>query len=358
MGQTGRENKISSLRQLGGIETSVLDSGRSKGVRIAWIDTGSGLRYKVVLDRSMDIVDTFINQYCISWLSNVGITPPSSQILTNQEWLRGFSGGLLTTCGLDHVGPHEIEDDHHRGMHGRVSFIPAEDVVIKQPDFNGKDNKMSVTGIVRDVQPLGNCLELNRTINSYLGESKIEIIDNVTNVGNTTSPHMLLYHINFGFPLVDMNSLLLWKGKVQNEVEGLKSLDYHVCPDIVDRHAGGGEDVLFIKPDQSLESYCISGIYNRHLELAVFIKFDPELLPCLTNWRHFGKNEYVTALEPGTNFPIGQREARENNKLIYLKPQETRQYKIEIEVLNRSSKIKEFINNHNINEKYGLRKIN
>ena len=43
--------------QLGGIETSVLDNGPGRGVRVAWVNTGGGLRYKVVIDRGLDIAD-------------------------------------------------------------------------------------------------------------------------------------------------------------------------------------------------------------------------------------------------------------------------------------------------------------
>ena len=40
----GWKNKISNVSQLGGIETSVLDNGLGRGTRIAWINTGSGIR--------------------------------------------------------------------------------------------------------------------------------------------------------------------------------------------------------------------------------------------------------------------------------------------------------------------------
>jgi hypothetical protein len=64
------KHKISNPTQLGGIETAVLDNGTERGTRIAWINTGTGLRYKVVLDRAMDIVDTFYNQHSLAWLSH------------------------------------------------------------------------------------------------------------------------------------------------------------------------------------------------------------------------------------------------------------------------------------------------
>ena len=59
-------NKVNNVAQVGGIETSVLDNGPDKGTRIAWINTGAGLRYKVVIDRGLDIVDAFYNEYSLA----------------------------------------------------------------------------------------------------------------------------------------------------------------------------------------------------------------------------------------------------------------------------------------------------
>ena len=38
------QDKIVNAAQLGGIETSVIDNGPGRGTRIAWINTGTGLR--------------------------------------------------------------------------------------------------------------------------------------------------------------------------------------------------------------------------------------------------------------------------------------------------------------------------
>ena len=71
------EGKISNPAQLGGIETAVLDNGAGRGVRVAWVNTGSPLRFKVVLDRAMDIVDAFHGPHSLAWLSRSGVTPPN-----------------------------------------------------------------------------------------------------------------------------------------------------------------------------------------------------------------------------------------------------------------------------------------
>ena len=147
-------DKISNHSQLGGIETSVLDNGPGRGTRVAWINTGTGLRYRVVIDRAMDIADAFYNQHSLAWLSHVGITSPQPISNHGTDWIRTFGGGLLTTCGLSHVGGPENDEHGERGLHGGVSNLPAEIESIIQPDpLNGK-MEMSITGRVKQTQVL------------------------------------------------------------------------------------------------------------------------------------------------------------------------------------------------------------
>jgi hypothetical protein len=140
-------DKVSNVAQVGGIETSVLDNGLGKGVRIAWINTGTGLRFKVVIDRAMDIADAFFNQYSLTWLNHPGIVAPQPYSHKGVDWLRTFGGGLITTCGLSHVGGPEQDEYGERGLHGLISNIPAEVVSIIQPDPARGIFSMSITGI-------------------------------------------------------------------------------------------------------------------------------------------------------------------------------------------------------------------
>jgi hypothetical protein len=71
---------------------------------------------------------------------------------------------------------------------------------------------MSITGIVKETQIFGPSLELKRTISGTIGKASIRIHDEVINRGNSMSPHMLLYHYNFGWPLVDEGTNIIWKG--------------------------------------------------------------------------------------------------------------------------------------------------
>lgn len=343
------KNKISDHAQFGGIETSVIDNGKGRGTRIAWINTGSGLRYKVVIDRAMDIADAFYNQHSLTWLSSAGVTQPEPFSNKGTGWLRTFGGGLLVTCGLTHIGGPEKDEYGERGLHGSVSNIAAELISIKQPDPIAGDMEMSISGIIKETQIFGPCLELKRTISATLGEGYIKIHDEVINRGNMKVPHMLLYHCNFGWPLVDEGTDIIWSGKWESPNDDKfdkifrKGNNFRKCPAPMKVHNGNGEEVAFIDIDSDEEGVCKCGLHNARLGIALIMKFKKAQLPWLTNWQHWGEGEYVTGLEPGTNPPIGQAKARRENSLIYLSSGEKKMYDLEIAVLDDKGEIEKII---------------
>lgn len=346
-------DKISNTAQLGGIETSVLNDGAGRGTRIAWINTGSGLRYKVVIDRAMDIADTFYNSNSLAWLSHSGIT--AAERFSNQgtDWLKTFGGGLLTTCGLTHVGGPESDAYGNRGLHDQISNLPGEIESIIQPDPKTGKMDMSITGRIKQTQVLGPNLELKRTISATLGEANIRIHDEVSNQGNTPAAHMLLYHFNFGWPLVDEGTDIIWQGRWlprEGTVSKIftKENNYKKCPAPLPDHSGNGEEVVNIDIKADDAGWCNCGFHNANIGLAVSLRFKKEQLPWLINWQHWGKGEYVTGLEPSTNQLIGQAKARERKELIFLEPGETRKYDLEIEVLENKEKINEFLIKNNL----------
>jgi hypothetical protein len=347
--QQSWRDKISNPAQLGGIETSVLDNGAGRGTRIAWINTGTGLRYKVIIDRAMDIADALFNQHSLTWLSHSGVTAPEPFSNRGLGWLRTFGGGLLTTCGLDHVGGPETDEFGERGLHGLISNSAAEIESILQPDPKKDSLEFSIRGKIIQTKVFGPSFQLKRTLSGTLGSATIKIHDEVTNLANTPAPHMLLYHLNFGWPLVDEGTDLLWHGPWQSPREQSETKifregnNFRKCPSPLPVHSGSGEEVAFIDitPDESEQ--CTAGLYNQAINLAVAIRFRKNELPWFTNWQHWGKGEYVTGMEPGTHPPIGQASARANKQLIFLQPGETREYNIEIEVINQDNAIRRLL---------------
>jgi hypothetical protein len=177
---------------------------------------------------------------------------------------------------------------------------------------------------------------MKRTIISTLGKSIIKICDVVTNRGNTPALLKLLYHCNFGWPLVDEGADFIYNGKCtsynrdcDNKIFNSKH-NYKKITAPLDIHRGTGESCAYIdiKPDRN--GVCTTGIVNKKLGLSAMLKYNKKQLPYLTNWQHFGPGEYVTALEPATNLPFDQGE-----KKIFLTPGQSKTFELEFEIENK-----------------------
>src|SRR5690606_31462067 len=123
--------------------------------------------------RGLDIADAQYNAHSLAWISQLGVTAPSSRPYRGIDWLHGFGGGLLTTCGLDHIGGPESDATGERGLHSQYRGLPATIESIIQPDPPAGQFDMQITGVVKQSQPLGAQLTLRRTISSRLGEAAI-----------------------------------------------------------------------------------------------------------------------------------------------------------------------------------------
>lgn len=342
------QDRIINPRALGGIETAVLDNGPGRGTRVAWVDTGSGLRFRVALDRGLDIYEAFFGRHGLAFLAHAGLTTPRPDANRGLEWLSAFGGGLVTTCGLTHVGPPEDDPACPRGLHGRASSLVAELESVTQPDPFAGQAEMAISGLVKESRLFGSCLEMRRTIRATLGRSVIRIEDRVTNRGGIPSPHMLLYHCNLGWPLVDAGARIVWKGSWRSRGNPMDDAifraggDFRTCPPPLESHRAG-EGCGFVDVQADRAGLCTVGLHNPRLGLALAIRYPKKALPAFTNWQHWGFGDYVTGLEPGTNPPIGQAGARKEGTLVTLEPGESRDYVLEIEVLDDPAAIKGFL---------------
>jgi hypothetical protein len=331
--------------QLGGVETSVLDNGPGRGTRIAWVNTGGGLRYKVVIDRGLDIADAEFLGQSITWHSLVGVTAPSFAYHQGLDWLRSFPGGLVTSCGPCNTGAPCIDGNEVLGLHGTHSNTAAIVESILSPDLRRGRYEMAITGLVRTAKVFNPNVELRRTIRSPLGSAVIEIQDHFINCGNEIVPHAWLLHINFGFPLLEPGaSTYCYKGKITpraDSMEWYKRKDFRRAPAPQKAHCGTGEDCTYVEPKADSGGMATVGVVNEKRKFGVKIEYNTKQFPRLVNWQHWGPGgSYVGALEPMNGGVEGRPVDRQRGWLDRLKPGETREYFCRITVTNDEKDLK------------------
>jgi hypothetical protein len=330
--------------QLGGIETSTLDNGPGRGVRIAWVNTGGGLRYKVVIDRGLDIADAEFLGQSLTWHSLTGITAPSMAYSHGMDWLRSFYGGLVVSCGPLNSGAPFVENGVDYNLHGTHSNTPAAVEFITNPDLHRGKYEMNITGIVRTARVFNPNVELRRTISSTLGEPSIRIFDTFTNKGNEPVPHAWLLHINFGFPLLEPGaSTYCYRGKLtqrSDSVDWFKKKDFRSAPAPLDAHRGTGEVFTYIDPEVSDDGLVLCGVVNRKRRMAVKIEYPRKDYPRLGNWQHWGPGgSYTGALEPMTAGVEGRPTDRQRGWYTELEPGETAEHRCTITAINDKAEI-------------------
>lgn len=340
--------RAGSIQQVGGVRLVTMGDGAERGVRVLEFRTGTGFEFDVIVDRAMDIGRCEQSGRALGWLSDVGYAGPWYYEPEGLGWLRGFYGGLLTTCGLEHaLQPAEDTAAQYRypgkpteayGLHGRISDRPAR-LTGYGERWEGDQCVLWAQGEVLQAAVFGEHLLLRRRIEARLGESRLSIQDEVENVGFDRTPHMFLYHVNIGFPVVDDGSEILAPERNVSAL-GDYAVDGYTCldapmPDHVERVY---EHELAAEPDGIVPV----GIVNRALGLGVYQLYNQGQLPHHFVWRMLGEGTYVVGIEPCTNRPAGRLDARSRGELIELAAGERRSYSLELGALTDSAAIEAF----------------
>ena len=346
--------RVGDMSQLCRVELCELTEGKERGVRVLNFHTGP-LSFTAVLERALDISRAEYGGLSIAWTSPVGITAPWFYEAQDLGFLRSFFGGLISTCGMTHILlPEEDTAQHYYypakakeefPFHGRVSNLPAR-LVSYGGRWVGQDYILWAEGKVLEACVFGENLCLTRRVETRFGASAFTLHDEVENLGWYDTPHMYLYHINAGFPVVDEGSeLVLPSNSVgasdDASLAGLQ--DWHVCGQPsknVQEQVYTHE--LAADPDGNVPAMIVNRNLNGGQGLGLYIKYPKRAFPYFWVWKMMGQGVYSVALEPSTNSLAGRIKEREAGRLKFLKPGEKCEYDLEIGVLSGKKEIGKF----------------
>ncbi|HSM56173.1 MAG TPA: aldose 1-epimerase family protein [Candidatus Sulfomarinibacteraceae bacterium] len=334
--------RVGRMSQLAGIRASTLNDGMAQGVRVLDFHTGSGLRFSVLPDRGMDLGAAEWRGVPLVWHSPTGPIHPAYYEQEGLGWLRGFYGGLMVTCGFMNVAVASEDEGFFYGMHGRASYIPAGNVSY-EAQWEGDRYVLRARGQVRETRVFGENVLLTRTVETELGSNTITIEDTVENQGFESTPYMILYHINAGFPVLDEESELLLNSEVTpRDEEAAKGLD------VAKRGAaptpGFQEQVHQHDVTPGADGYATAALVNRSFRdggIGLMVRYRPQELPYFWQWRMVGEATYVMGLEPANCHVMGRGEERRQGRLPFLEAGETCTQRIQLGVLTSSQEIDE-----------------
>ena len=325
-----------AMDQLAGIRLVEYADGKARGLRAAEVWTGSGFRFTVYLDRGLDIGPAEFGGRPLAWV-HPALGPAAMHERTGYGWARTWGGGLLTTCGLTHFGQPEQDGGETLGLHGRISHLPAQNVRVTA-EWRGDVYVLILEGDVRQSVTFGENLLLTRRIITQLGATSLRVEDTVCNDGYRLTPHMLLYHCNFGFPVVSPESELIVDDESvrARDAAAEKGLATHTRFDQPDPDYA--EQVFFHQPRPDTAGWVTAAIINRAIDFGAFVRYRAAELPALAQWKMMGAGDYVCALEPASNPETPRALLRERGQLKMLAAGEQVHYALELGVAQSGSR--------------------
>lgn len=304
--------------QTRGAERYTLHGGKGEGMQFLYVRNGLGLEAWISLDRAGDVSRVQYLGENMGYFAPCGYVAPSYYDAKGAGFLKSFTAGFFTTCGLTAVGSPCVDEGEELPLHGTVSHIPAE--------FNGmeeREEELVLHLTIRDAVLFGRKLTMKRTYTFSYKENSFAVEDLVTNEGDAVSPYMILYHCNMGYPLLSEHAVV----KIPNN--DVKARDLHAKEFM-------GTALEMEPPQKGYRERCYYydvvtkndianvGIYNHDIQKGVIFSYDKKTLPCFTQWKMMGETDYVLGLEPGNCTPDGRDVLRKNGTLQFLQPSEKR----------------------------------
>ncbi len=310
--------------QLGGITPLRLENG----VRAARIRTLGGLDVLAILDRCMDIAWCSFEGTPLVWHGPGALLPPHPGTLNDDEFQRRFFGGLVTTCGLEAFGPAGSDAYGSWGEHGHINHTAAHDVAIDN-NFAAAEPYMELRGVISQIRMFGESLQLERSWRAALRGTTLTLRDRVTNLGASPVPHMLLYHCNMGYPMLDEHLRLDIPRSTTVPRDEAARAGIDSWNEGGSAQANFKEQVFIHTVEGGLDGWCSATFDNTQLGRTVSVEFRASELSTCFSWRMLGTRTYVMAVEPA-NCPTieGRIAAAKAGTLPFLQPNETREYNV------------------------------
>ncbi|MBL8834440.1 MAG: DUF4432 family protein [Rhodospirillales bacterium] len=344
------ERRVGAMRQIAGIELVTLADGSERGVRALEFRTGAGLDFSILIDRTMDIGRFDYRGVPFAWQSGTGFRNPAYMDPMGDGgngFMRGFSG-LLCTCGFDHVRqPDKGDADHYDlplrkeiayPMHGRGAFQPAR-LDGYGEIWDGDECTLWCEGTVGQVQVMGENLTFVRRVEVRVGMVDVRVVDTVTNRGFSRTPHMLLYHINVGWPLLEEGARFVAPVRgtfAANIPRESQQTGWRTQSDPMKRFI---QQVFDHDAVADRNGRIPAALVNDRIGLGFLVDYDARQFRCLQQWQAFGEGVFGFGIEPATAHWGNRADAARRDEIVWLEYGESRSYATTLSVLHGAADI-------------------
>lgn len=327
------------------VEQKTLHGGKQEGSQLIRISTPK-LDVELIPTRGMDIHEIRSNGVRFGWKSPVDeIVNPAYMNLEMRNglgWLDGFNE-MMVRCGYEWTGHAVDENGRMYSLHGRAGNTPASKVVVTVDEK--APYAIHIKGLIKENTFKFSALETWTQLTVIPGENQIKIHDELTNNSDYPRDYQIIYHSNFGAPVLEQGA------KFIAPVKSISPFNTYAVKGLTDWHTylgptkGFDEMVFNMVPYTDAKSHTLAMMHNKAGTQGVAIGFNTKQLPALTLWKNTDtlKQGYVTGMEPGTNYAYNHTIEKAQGRIRQLAPNQTTTFDLEYHFLTNKTDVQNVV---------------
>ena len=326
------------------LRNTVLRGGLQNDVEVLTIKS-DGLTIKLSPTRGLGILSVEGDGVRLGWDSPVEeIVHPNNINLESRGgngWLDGFNE-MMVRCGFEWTGHAVQADGMMYTLHGRAQNTPVSKLFVDIEDE--APYTITVSGLIKEKAFKKSNLETWVRISHVPGTKEFTVHDTVTNQGDYPRDYQIIYHSNFGTPILEEGAKFVAPVKEVSPFNdyaatGLKNWQTYLGPT-----KNFDEMVYNIFPYADSKNQTQVMLANKAGDKGVGISFNTKQLPVLTLWKNTDtlKQGYVTGIEPGTSFAYPVTIERQQKRVPQLEPGKSADFKLTYSLLSNKEAVKTY----------------
>lgn len=324
------------------IRQRVLHGGKQEGSKVVTITSPDGLTIALSPSRGMDLLYVKGHGIRLGWDSPVDevvnplfINPESRNGL---GWLDGFNE-MMVRCGYEWTGHPVTQDGRLYTLHGKAGNTPASKVEITIDDQ--APHEIRIRGLLKEKTFKKSNLATWTELRYVPGTETFTLYDVLTNQGDYPQDYQIIYHSNFGTPVLEKDARFIAPLKSVSPFndyarQGLTRWDRYDAPT-----RDFDEMVFNLVPKADSSGRTLAAVINSTGDKGASIEFDTRQLPVLTLWKNTDtlKQGYVTGIEPGTSYAYPVTIEKEQGRVKQLQPGQSTAFQLTYTLLKDAAAV-------------------
>ncbi|MBS6437998.1 MULTISPECIES: aldose 1-epimerase family protein [Pantoea] len=324
------------------LQQKVLHGGKQEGSKVLTITSQNGLTIALSPTRGMDLLHVNGDGVRLGWDSPVNeVVNPAYINLDSRNglgWLEGFNE-MMVRCGYEWTGHPVVKDGRIYTLHGKAGNTPASRVEVTIDEK--APHEIRVRGLLKENTFKKANLETWTELRYVPGAKSFTLHDVLTNRGDYPHDYQIIYHSNFGTPILEKDARFIAPLKSVSPFNdyaksGLKAWNIYDAPT-----KDFDEMVFNLVPKADSSGKTLAAVINSKGDKGASIEFDTHQLPLLTMWKNTDtlKQGYVTGIEPGTNYAYPVTIEKEQGRVKQLAPGQSTTFELTYTLLSSASAV-------------------